>query len=87
MHVVMFVFALSRREFSEALGQIPRLVLAGPSSLLGMAPMGNTGRSNVGLFTSLPIAADLDAILKGSLNQKRFFNGGAALIKRKEQMK
>ena len=87
MHVVMLVFALSRREFSEALGQVPRMFLAGPSSLFGLAPPGNTGRSHVGLFTPLPVAADLEVFLKGSSNQTSFFKRIVTNMKKRGKTK
>jgi hypothetical protein len=64
VHFAMFVFAISRREFREAVGQLPRMILAAPSSLLGRAPRGNTGRANVGMFASLPVPKDLEQILE-----------------------
>ena len=64
MHWRMLVFAWSTRDWRELVGQLPRLALATPASWLGRAPTGNTGRSNVGMFTPLPIADDLRAILE-----------------------
>lgn len=64
VHFVMLIYALMRREFREAIGQVPRLVLAVPSTLTKRAPRGNTGRANVGMLASLPLPKDLDRILK-----------------------
>ncbi|HEX8821744.1 MAG TPA: DUF3703 domain-containing protein [Archangium sp.] len=66
VHGAMFTFAWRTRNWRELLGQVPRLVLAGPGSLLGRAPRGNTGGANVGLFTPMPIPEDLQAILRDS---------------------
>ncbi|HLT31433.1 MAG TPA: DUF3703 domain-containing protein [Myxococcaceae bacterium] len=63
VHARMFRIAWRRRAVREVLGQVPRLILAVPGSLLGRAPRGNTGGANVGLFTPMPIAAELEAIL------------------------
>ncbi|MNT47969.1 hypothetical protein D3C72_1847260 [compost metagenome] len=59
----MFKLGLAVQNFREALGQIPRLILAAPGSALGRAPLGNTGRSAVGIFTPMPIPDDLRRIL------------------------
>ncbi|WP_224244093.1 DUF3703 domain-containing protein [Hyalangium gracile] len=64
VHWAMFTFAWRRRNWGEMLGQLPRLVLAGPGSLLGRAPLGNTGGANVGIFTPMPIPEDLQALLR-----------------------
>ena len=64
VHGAMFTFAWRTRNWREWLGQVPRLVLAGPGSLLGRAPRGNTGGSNVGIFTPMPIPEDLQALLR-----------------------
>lgn len=64
VHCAMFTFAWRTRNPRELLGQIPRLLLAGPGSLLGRAPRGNTGGANVGIFTPMPIPEDLQALLR-----------------------
>lgn len=63
VHWRMFVFAIRTRDFYEVLGQIPRLLLAGPGSIFNRAPRGNTGRSNVGIFTPMNIPEDLEITL------------------------
>jgi hypothetical protein len=63
VHWEMFKLGISQRRWQEILGQIPRLVLAAPGSLLGKAPIGNTGRSTVGIFAPMPIPDDLQRIL------------------------
>lgn len=59
VHWAMFRFAFRRRDVREMLGQLPRLLLAAPGSLLGRAPLGNTGGANVGIFEPMPIPEDL----------------------------
>jgi hypothetical protein len=66
VHGRMFGFAWRARIWREVLGQIPRLFLAGPGSLFGRAPLGNTGGANVGIFTPMPIPEDLAALLRTS---------------------
>ena len=66
VHCAMITFAWRRRNPRELLGQIPRLLLAGPGSLLGRAPLGNTGGANVGISTPMPIPEDLQALLRDS---------------------
>lgn len=63
IHFVMFGYALSRTDVREAIGQIPRLMLAAIGSLLGRAPRGNTGRSNIGMFVALPLPENLERII------------------------
>ena len=46
-HGAMFAAALRRRDRHEVLGQIFRLLVAGPGSLTGRYPVGNTGGANV----------------------------------------
>ena len=60
VHVAMFGFAWRHGWWGEVIGQIPRVILAGPASALGRAPIGNTGGSNVSLFKPLPVPADRD---------------------------
>lgn len=63
VHALMFGMAWRRRAFREVVGQVPRLILAVPGSLLGRAPAGNTGGADVGIFTPMAIPAELQAIL------------------------
>jgi len=63
VHVKMLAFGLRRRDVPEVLGQLIRVVVAGPGSLLGRAPVGNTGGARVGLMTRMPIPEDLKRVL------------------------
>jgi len=65
VHGRMFAFACRRRDLREVVGQLPRLVLAAPGSWTGRAPRGNTGGTDVGIFTPMEIPDDLDALLRG----------------------
>lgn len=64
VHWEMLRLGLARRDWREALGQIPRLLLAAPGSITKRAPRGNTGRSRVGIFTPMPVPDDLQRILE-----------------------
>lgn len=64
VHVLMFKLGLKTRNWSEILGQIPRILLAIPGSLTGKAPLGNVGTSRMGIFTPMTIPADLEKILR-----------------------
>ena len=50
IHWLMFTLALRHRVFKEALGQVPRLMLAMPGSWIGRAPRGNVGSTKMGIF-------------------------------------
>ena len=63
VHAAMLRFAIRYRDWREVAGQIPRLVLAAPASLLGRAPRGNTGGADVGILTPLPVPPDIEEIL------------------------
>ncbi len=68
-HLAMIGSALRRRDRREVLGQLFRLVVAGPGSLTGKYPVGNTGGANVSAFAPMPIPDDLQAILGGELEE------------------
>lgn len=59
VHILMIRFSLVHFKGYEILGQIPRIILAIPGSLTGLAPKGNSGGSNVGIFTPMEIPDDL----------------------------
>lgn len=50
VHWKMMLLALKFRQWKEVLGQIPRMILAAPGSLLGKAPKGNIGTTKMGIF-------------------------------------
>ncbi len=54
-HAAMFWLAIRTRDSREIRGQAIRLVLAGPGSLTGRYPEGNSGRSNVSMFEPMPV--------------------------------
>ena len=55
--------ALGERDRREVVGQIVRIAVAGPGSLLGKYPPGNTGRTTMGLTETAPLPANITEIL------------------------
>jgi len=71
-HVAMFALAVGQRDRREALGQVVRIVVAAPGSLVGRYPEGNTGRTAAGLTTPMPVPPDLAEALAGAIPPKRY---------------
>lgn len=65
-HVSMLGYAVSHRDGHEIAGQLFRLVVAGPGSLTGRYPVGNTGGANVSAFLVMDIPEDLRPLLPAS---------------------
>lgn len=65
-HIWMLRVGWARRDFSEVMGQIARLLLTPLGHLTGRLPIGNTGGANISAFKPLPIAEDLAEILRRS---------------------
>ena len=63
-HAAMLGSAVRRRDIHEVLGQFLRLMVAGPGSLTGRYPVGNTGGANVSAFKPMTIPEDLRAALE-----------------------
>ena len=59
VHVHMLRLAWRTRDGQEIFGQLVRIILAGPGSLAGRNPVGNSGRADVPLSANMPIASDL----------------------------
>lgn len=66
VHILMMRFSIVHFKVYEFLGQIPRILLAVPGSLAGLAPKGNTGGSNVGIFKPMVIPEDLVPYLENN---------------------
>ncbi|GAA3375348.1 hypothetical protein GCM10020367_42810 [Streptomyces sannanensis] len=64
-HWHMFRLAVRCRDRTETVGQLVRIAVAGPGSLTGRVPRGNTGRTRVGLLTPMPVPEDLARTLGG----------------------
>ena len=63
VHWAMLRIALRERDSHEALGQVIRLIVAGPGSLAGKYPVGNTGRTTMGLTEVAVVPDELQALL------------------------
>jgi hypothetical protein len=65
-HLAMLAYGIRRRAAREIVGQLARLVVAGPGSWTGRYPVGNTGGADVSAFRPMPIPEDLRSILEPS---------------------
>jgi hypothetical protein len=63
-HVGMLAYGIRRRDAREVAGQLIRLILAGPGSLTGRYPLGNTGGANVSAFLPMPVPDDLLTLMR-----------------------
>ena len=64
VHGSMFVTAVVQRDVREVRGQLSRIAVAGPGSLSGRYPTGNTGRARVPATQPMPIRSDLAKMLE-----------------------
>jgi hypothetical protein len=64
VHGSMFVIAVVQRDVREVRGQLSRIAVAGPGSLSGRYPTGNTGRARVPATQPMPIAGELAEVLQ-----------------------
>jgi hypothetical protein len=62
-HCAMLGSAWRRRDRHEIGGQLIRLLVAGPGSMTGRYPVGNTGGANVSALQPMAIPEDLAALL------------------------
>lgn len=69
VHAWMLGLGWRTRSVREVVGQVARLLVAGPGSVTGRFPVGNSGRSNVSAFTPAPVRADLAALLSDAAAQ------------------
>ena len=59
VHLAMLRLAIAQRDPREFVGQVIRLAVAGPGSLAGKYPAGNTGRTTMRLTETAPLPADV----------------------------
>ncbi len=65
VHWKMLLFSIKIKSTKEVLGQIPRLLVGGVKSFVGVIPVGNTGGANVPPLKSMEIPQDLRVIIDG----------------------
>lgn len=63
VHGAMLVLGWRTRDRHEVRGQLLRVVVAGPGSLTGRYPEGNTGRASVPATQPMPVPDDLRSLL------------------------
>ncbi|MBL7841913.1 MAG: DUF3703 domain-containing protein [Cyclobacteriaceae bacterium] len=63
-HWRMLKFAFYIKDWSEIIGQLPRLIVGGVKSYVGKIPTGNTGGANVPPLQPMEIPEDLKLIMK-----------------------
>jgi hypothetical protein len=59
VHLAMLRLAVRQRDRRELIGQLVRLAVAGPGSLAGKYPPGNTGRTTMRLTETAPLPPDI----------------------------
>ena len=64
VHFLMLKIGWKRRDWREIFGQIFRIVGAATKTPVGIYPVGNTGGANVSPFRPMPVAEDLQMILR-----------------------
>lgn len=64
VHMCMLLWALRQRQLPEVMGQVLRIVGAATKTAVGLVPAGNTGGTNISPFKTMPVAPDLEAILR-----------------------
>ena len=64
VHWLMFKYGIKIKNRKEILGQLPRLLVGGIKSFVGVIPIGNTGGANVPPLQAMEIPEDLKKIMK-----------------------
>ncbi|MEO8694176.1 MAG: DUF3703 domain-containing protein [Acidimicrobiales bacterium] len=62
-HAAILGYGIRGRDLREIGGQLGRMLVAGPGSLTGRYPLGNTGGANVPATEVMPIPDDLQIVL------------------------
>jgi hypothetical protein len=70
VHIAMLRRAWHERDRVEVRGQLVRLLVAGPGSLVDRYPVGNTGRARVRATQPMPITDDDIAQLLSAADQR-----------------
>lgn len=66
VHIRMLAWAVRQRDTKEIAGQLFRLLVAAPASLVGKFPVGNTGGSRVSAFQPMDPPEDLKKVISSS---------------------
>ena len=61
-HVAQLLLGIRAHDRRQVAGQLVRIVVAGPASLVGRVPTGNTGRAALPLRATAPVSADIAAV-------------------------
>lgn len=64
VHAAMLTLGWRTRDRREVTGQLLRIVVAGPGSLTGRYPEGNTGRASVPATRPMPVPDELRILLE-----------------------
>ena len=64
VHLAMLRHALRERDMGEAVGQVVRVVVAGPGSAVGKYPRGNSGRASMGLTETADVPLELARLVR-----------------------
>lgn len=64
VHWLMLKFGIKIKNKKEIFGQLPRLILGGVKSFVGVIPTGNTGGANVPGLKPMEIPEDLQEMLR-----------------------
>lgn len=64
VHGAMLAVAFAHRDRREVIGQLVRLIVAGPGSLTGRYPAGNTGRTTMALTETADVPDDIAHTLR-----------------------
>lgn len=68
VHWRMLLFGIKTKNTREIIGQLPRLLVGGVKSFVGVVPVGNTGGANVPPLQAMPIPDELQKIIEQSRN-------------------
>ena len=68
VHAAMLRLGWATHDRREVVGQVFRLLVAGPGSLTGRYPEGNTGRASVPATRPMPVPEGLRALLDGAVS-------------------
>ena len=63
VHLLMFGWGWRMRQWTECLGQLPRLVGAATKTVFGLVPTGNPGGTRISPFQSVPVPPDLQQLI------------------------